>query len=267
MISSTYALKLKEIISEPLTHLFNKSLSKNEIPLDWKKANVTPIFKKGNTSSVANYRPVSLTVIFGKTLERIIKGKIEEFLNANSSITKSQHGFSKGRSCLSNLLVCNDSVVRMIDEGSAVDIVYLDLQKAFDKVSHDKLMKKVRELGIEGKVADWIENWLTNRVQRVVVGGVHSDWKEVTSGVPQGSILGPILFSIFINDLERNLMNDVLKFADDTKVWGKVDNVEDVSKMQEDLNRLGLWSEKNLMPINVSKCRVMHLGSRNQKAE
>src|SRR5437867_13071169 len=109
MISSTYALKLKEIISEPLTHLFNKSLSKNEIPLDWKKANVTPIFKKGNRSSVENYRPVSLTVIFGKTLERIIKGKIEEFLNANSSITKSQHGFSKGRSCLSNLLVCNDS--------------------------------------------------------------------------------------------------------------------------------------------------------------
>ena len=168
---------------------------------------------------------------------------------------------------MSNLLVCNDSVVRMIDEGSAVDIVYLDLQKAFDKVPHDKLMKKVREIGIDGEIADWIENWLTNRVQRVVVGGVHSDWKEVSSGVPQGSILGPVLFSIFINDLDSNLINEVLKFADDTKVWGRVDSVEDVSKMQEDLNRLGLWSEKNLMPFNVSKCRVMHLGNRNQKAE
>ena len=145
MISSTYALKLKEIISEPLSYLFSKSLSKNEIPLDWKKANVTPIFKKGDRSSVENYRPVSLTVLFGKTLERIIKRKIEEFLNVNSLTNKSQHGFSKGMSCLSNLLVCHDSVVRMIDEGSAVGIVYLDLQKAFDKVPHDKLMKKVRE--------------------------------------------------------------------------------------------------------------------------
>jgi len=157
--------------------------------------------------------------------------------------------------------------MRMMDEGSAVDVVYLDLQKAFDKVPHDKLMKKIRDIGIGGETANWIENWLTDRTQRVVVGGAYSEWKKVSSGVPQGSILGPVLFSIFINDLDRSLMNDVLKFADDTKVWGRVDNAEDVSRLQEDLKTLGRWSENNLMPFNVSKCRVMHLGCRNIKAE
>src|SRR6266516_4256699 len=133
MISSTYALKIKEMLAKPLAYLCNRSLVKNEIPMDWKKANVTPIFKKGNRGSVENYRPVSLTVLFGKTMERILKKKIEDFLISNNIITKSQHGFIKGRSCLSNLLICQESIMRMMDEGSVVDVVYLDLQKAFDK--------------------------------------------------------------------------------------------------------------------------------------
>lgn len=266
-ISSTYALKIKDIVSEPLALLFNKSLMNKEIPMDWKKANITPIFKKGDRSNMENYRPVSLTVLFGKAMERIIKTHVEEYLKENNIITGSQHGFRKGRSCLSNLLISQDSIIKMLDEGSAVDVIYLDLQKAFDKVPHDKLMKKVRATGIGGEVAHWIEAWLTNRVQRVLVGNGCSEWKEVSSGVPQGSILGPLLFSIFINDLDNGLRNAVLKFADDTKVWGRVDNAEDVRNMQDDLRKIGLWSEENHMPFNVGKCRVMYLGVKNMKAD
>ena len=124
-------------------------------------------------------------------------------------------------------------------------------------------MKKVRSLGIGGKLGDWVENWLRNRQQRVVVNGCYSDWADVKSGVPQGSILGPLLFTIYINDIDNNLCNPILKFADDTKMWGRGSSREDVLRMQEDLNTLELWSKENEMPFNISKCKVIHVGKRN----
>src|SRR6266516_122447 len=175
-ITSTYALSLKEILPKILKKLFNNSMSRNSIPLDCKKANVTPIFKKGNRGNVENYRPVSLTVIFGKVMEKIIKQKLDEFLKINNILVGSKHGFVKGKSCLTNLLVFQDSVYKKIDEGSAVDVIYLDLQKAFDKVPHAILMNKIREVGIVGELANWIENWLSNRTQRVVIDNQYSDW-------------------------------------------------------------------------------------------
>jgi hypothetical protein len=266
-ISSTYALKIKEIVAKPLACLFRRSIVNNEIPLDWKNANITPIFKKGDRSNVENYRPISLTPLFGKVFEKIIKRQIEDYLRCNALINTSQHGFSKARSCLSNLLVCQDSIMNMLDEGLAVDIVYLDFQKAFDKVPHSRLMEKVRHLGIKGKVADWIANWLSNRKQRVVINGMHSDWGDVKSGVPQGSILGPLLFTIFINDLDNKLVNNIIKFADDTKIWGQANTLDGVRTIQQDLVRLNEWSELNCMPFNVSKCKVLHIGSKNLRAE
>ena len=235
-------------------------MGNNEIPKEWKMANISPIFKKGDKSNVENYRPVSLTAFYGKVLEKIIKQNIEKFLMDTKFVKNSQHGFMKGGSCLSNLLICQDSIVQMIDEGSPVDIIYLDFQKAFDKVPHDILMEKVREAGIIGKLADWIENWLDGRSQRVGVNGEYSDWAEVTSGVPQGSILGPLLFTIFINDLEDNVKNRVLKFADDSKLWGRVGSIDERMSLQKDLDILGEWSIRNKMPFNVGKCKVMHVG-------
>jgi len=254
-------------LAKPLSLLFNSSLENNIIPSDWKRANITPIFKSADKSKVENYRPVSLTPFYGKVLEKIIKKHIETFLIETNFVNDSQHGFRKGRSCLSNLLVCQNSVISYIDSGAPVDIIYLDFQKAFDKVPHDRLISKVRKAGIGGRVADWLENWLSKRFQRVGVNGSFSEWAEVTSGVPQGSILGPLLFTIFINDFEDNVTNKILKFADDSKLWGAVETVQDRTGIQKDLDTLGEWSVINQMPFNVSKCKVMHIGKKNVKAD
>jgi ribonuclease P/MRP protein subunit RPP40 len=262
-ITSTYALKICEIIAGPLSSIFNRSFQHNEIPSDWKKGNVIPIFKKGSKKLVENYRPVSLTCFFGKTMEKIIKNYLETFLIDKNYIKASQHGFSKGKSCTTNLIIYQDSVLGMLDEDSSVDVIYFDLQKAFDKVPHDILIKKIIETGVEIDIVNWIENWLTDRQQRVVVDGECSDWAIVDSGVPQGSILGPLLFSIFINDIDNNLKNTILKFADDTKLWGKVDSDEERNLMQKDIDTLEFWSKMNKMPFNVPKCKVLHLGKNN----
>ncbi len=266
-ITSTYAIKSKDILAKALCLLFNKSIDRGEIPEDWKKANITPIFKTGDKCSVENYRPVSLTSFYGKVLEKIIKVHIEEKLIENNFVNRTQHGFSKGRSCLSNLLICHDSITRMIDDGSSVDIIYLDFQKAFDKVPHNRLIAKVRSAGIDGKILDWIIAWLEGRTQRVGINGSFSDWIVVTSGVPQGSILGPLLFTIYINDLEDNVKNKMLKFADDSKIWGRADTLEDRNSIQQDLEVLSQWSIINKMPFNVKKCKVMHIGKNNEKMD
>ena len=202
------------------------------------KANITPLFKKGSKKLIENFRPVSLTVIFGKIMEKIIKNYLEQFLLINNYIRETQHGFSKGRSCATNLLVFKGSVLSLLDEGSFVDVVYLVVQKAFDKVPHDKLIVKIRDTGAEEDVVRWIENWLSDREQRVVIDGEFSEWGSVESGVPQGSVLGPLLFSIYINDMDIGLNNKLIKFADDTKIWGQVNNLDDSKLLQADLDTL-----------------------------
>lgn len=172
----------------------------------------------------------------------------------------SQHGFRKGRSCLSNLLSFLDEVTQKIEQGESVDAVYLDLAKAFDKVPHQRLLNKLEAYGVRGKVLAWIRNWLKDRRQRVCLQGSESDWKSVVSGVPQGSVLGPILFLIYIDDLEIDIINSLLKFADDTKLYGIVDSLEARNNLQKDIDRLIQWSHDWQMEFNVEKCKVMHMG-------
>ena len=150
-----------------------------------------------------------------------------------------------------------------VDEGNSVDVIYLDFAKAFDKVPHQRLLLKLRAHGIGGNILRWIQNWLSNRKQRVCVGGVESSWQSVLSGVPQGSVMGPVLFLIFINDLDTGIYNHILKFADNTKVFGSINNTDDSSKLQDDLNKLVNWSQDWQMKFNVDKCKVMHLGRKN----
>ena len=210
-----------------------------------------------------NYRPVSLTPVICKLLERLIKDHMVDFLVKNKLLNSSQHGFLKARSCLTNMLCFLEEITKWIDVGSPVDIIYLDFQKAFDKVPHQRLLLKLKAHGIGDSITDWIEQWLTDRRQRVVVDGEVSNWKSVLSGVPQGSVLGPILFLIYINDLDDSITSNVLKFADDTKLFRKVNTDGDQQHLQNDLDRLVKWSEKWQMLFNFGKCKCLHTGHGN----
>jgi hypothetical protein len=161
------------------------------------------------------------------------------------------------------LLTFLEFATENIDGGESVDVVFLDFAKAFDKVPHQRLLGKLRGFGIGGKLYDWIENWLLNRYQRVCYGRGMSRWSRVTSGIPQGSVLGPILFIMFIDDLDEGVVGRLLKFADDTKIYGGVSSMDGRMSLQRDLDRLVEWSERWQMKFNVEKCKVMHLGSRN----
>ena len=252
-----------EQISIPLARVFNLSLKEGVVPFEWKEANIIPLFKKGSRNKSENYRPVSLTSVICKLLERLIKDHMVEFLVKHNLFNSSQHGFLKARSCLTNMLCFLEEITKWIDVGSPVDIIYLDFQKAFDKVPHQRLLLKLKAHGIGDSITDWIEQWLTDRRQRVVVDGEVSNWKSVLSGVPQGSVLGPILFLIYINDLDDSITSNVLKFADDTKLFRKVNTDGDKQHLQNDLDRLVKWSEKWQMLFNFGKCKCLHTGHRN----
>jgi hypothetical protein len=254
-----------EEIAPVLAEIFNKSLRTGEVPPDWKEANVSPIFKKGSRTAPGNYRPVSLTSVSCKLLESIIKDKVMHHLKRHGLIKKSQHGFLPGRSCATNLLAFFEKATAAVDMGESFDAVFLDFAKAFDKVPRRRLIKKVRAHGISGPLLLWIQNWLTDRRQRVVLNGSFSDWIEVLSGVPQGSVLGPLLFLIFINDIDMAAAEiDILvKFADDTKVGQAIRSAADSAALQSALDKLCQWSEKWGMSFNISKCKVMHFGRNN----
>ena len=266
-LSSRLLLHFPDEILAPVCMLFEKSLREGRVPEDWRRANVVPIYKSGDRGKAKNYRPVSLTCQLCKVFERLVRDELVEHLESKGLLRDTQHGFRRGRSCLTNLLTFLDRVTEELDKGGSVDVIYLDFAKAFDKVPHHRLLRKLEGYGVSGSVLAWIKGWLLNRWQRVGVRGHWSGWRRVLSGIPQGSVLGPVLFLVFIDDLEVGLMSEVLKFADDTKVFGRVDSESDREGLQRDLDRLVQWSEKWQMKFNVEKCKVMHLGRRNLGGE
>jgi len=254
---------LSRHVAKPLAHIFEKSLQTGEVPSDWKLANVTPIHKKGTKTQVTNYRPISLTSQVCRVLEGIIKQEILEDILSHNSLYQTQHGFLPKKSCVTNLLSFLEDVTKNVDGGTPIDTIYLDFTKAFDTVPHKRLLIKMADMNINHTVIKWVQNWLTNRAQRVTIRGAPSEWLPVTSGVPQGSVLGPILFLIYINDIDKGLTSKLLKFADDTKIFRAIKKESDCVELQRDINNIMEWSNKWQMKFNTTKCKVVHIGTKN----
>ena len=270
--------ELKEEMAEPLVKLYRKSMTTGKIPDEWREATVVPIYKqKGSRSDPGNYRPVSLTNVAGKLLERVVKNELTAHVESNGLMSESQHGFRAGRSVQTNMIDFLNKTTKWLDEGRSFDVVYMDFAKAFDKVCHRRLLVKLEECGIIGEALRWLEDWLSERRQRVRVGGEYSTWEDVISSVLQGSVLGGLLFNIFVDDVDDLGVDDAAedessmtasgKFADDTKVARVIENQSDVNRMQEMINALSKWAKKWAMSFNAGKCKVMHFGTRNPRAK
>ena len=237
------------------------SIHSQRLPAEWKEGQVTPIFKKGSRSSPGNYRPVSLTSVICKLLESIVRNALMEHMEEH--LTQCQHGFLTGRSCTTQLLDTMDLLTEFLDNREAVDVIFLDFAKAFDSVPHQRLVTKLAGYGVGGRVLGWIKDFLTERRQRVCVNGATSSWNSVLSGIPQGSVLGPVLFICFVNDMPEAVENFIRMFADDTKIFAAVRNASDGEKLQRDLQRLQEWTKVWQLRFNTGKCKVMHLGTNN----
>jgi len=265
-ISSFILKRCAEEVALPLTVIFNDCLRRGVCLTSWKKANIVPIFKDGDRSDPLNYRPVSLTSIPCKVMERIIKDDIMEQLIDQKVINKGQHGFVKGKSTTTNLLEFYDFVLHHMDEGDLLDLMFLDIRKAFDTVCHQKLIKRLKEIGINMYYIRWIEDYLEGREQRVVVRGEYSEWVEISSGVPQGSVLGPLLFMVYVNNITRGINNFSNMFADDMKIVGLVNSEDQQQKLKNDINLIYDNIKELDLSMNVKKCKVMHLGYNNRNS-
>jgi hypothetical protein len=235
------------------------------LPTQWLEAVVTPIFKKGDKCKAENYRPISLTSSTCKLFEKVLVRQLLEFLGNKNVVPINQHGYIPGRSAITTLLTSCNQWTKLLDTGKTVDIVYLDFSKAFDRVPHSLLLHKLERCGINGHVLNWIAAFLSSRTLAVKVGSVLSGKKLVISGVPQGSVRGRLLFTLYTSDLLARLQCPFAAYADDVKIFSSSNECRDINKLQIDLNFVTEWSDQWCLPLNPDKCSVMYLGFNNPK--
>lgn len=236
-----------------LTFIFNLSLREGVFIDQWKSATITPVFKNGKRDDVTCYRPISKLSSVSKIFEHVIYKRL--FFITKAWITPKQHGFFAGRSTTTNLTVFNEYCISAFEQGSQVEAIYTDFSKAFDKVSHSILFAKLQNMGFHANFLKWIESYITGRVCRVVIENFQSEPYLQTSGVPQGSILGPLLFNLFINDISYCFKkSSFLLYADDLKFYLKANSLRDIFDLQIDLDRLNAWCVLNKLHLNLSKC-------------
>lgn len=258
-----YLKENKSMLLYPLKVIFERSLYESKLPEMWKMANVSAIFKSGEKQKPENYRPISLTSVPGKLMEKIIRDSIVQHMTENNLFTPAQHGFIKGKSCLTQLIEFIEDISQAIDDGDTVDVIYLDFKKAFDKVPHQRLLLKLQKYGIKGKVHKWIKEFLSDRVQRVVINGIPSEWSKVSSGIPQGSVLGPVLFLIYINDMPDVIAVIIKLYADDAKLYSRVPlEVKERNQVQVSLDESVKWAKNWIMFYNFTKCHHLQIGRR-----
>ena len=257
----------KNELATPLYILWRKSLDTGQVPKILKQQSIVPIYKKGSKAKPENYRPVSLTSHILKLFERVLRAKIVEFIETENKLSNEQYGFRPGRSTITQLLVHIENIIQILEKHGNADILYLDFSKAFDKVCHQTLLRKLEGYNIKGKVLKWIESFLSDRYQKVVVQGVHSEPEKVKSGVPQGTVLGPVLFILYINNITEVIRNSACKiFADDSKLVKCIKNEEDKEMLLADLQAVMDWADINKMELNESKFMLLQHGN-NEEAK
>ena len=253
-------------LSTPLKDLFNFSLEKGQVPIIWKQANVTPIFKKDDPSEVSNYRPISLLSTVGKALEKIVHKHVFNFFHENQVITSLQSGFVPGDSTVNQSTDLYNTFCHALDEGKEVRAVFCDISKAFDRVWHKGLLYKLSSVGITGSLLQWFTDYLKNRQQRVVLPGAASNWTFLKAGVPQGSILGPLLFLVYINDIVENIHSSIRLFADDTSLYIIVDDpINAANQLNNDLDKIHSWAKTWLVSFNPAKSESMIFSRKRNK--
>ncbi|KAJ7417142.1 hypothetical protein BTVI_33821 [Pitangus sulphuratus] len=214
--------------------IFELSWESGEATADWKMKNIVPVFKKSKKEDHKNYMPVSLTSVPGKIMVKIILGSFEKHLEDNAVIGHNLQGFMRGKSCLSNLICFYDKVIHLADLGKPLDVTFLDFSKAFNTLSHSVLLDKMSSIQLNNHVIQWVRNWLTGGAQRVFLNGGTSDWHPVISGVPWAFIHSPVLFNVFINELDAGLEGILSKSDDNTKLRGALDSLEGREALQRD---------------------------------
>lgn len=257
-IPSLLLKKCSDCLVLPLSMLWSKSLVSGVVPTKLKCGTIVPIYKGGDRSQAKNYRPITLTSHLIKVFERVVVRKLVDYMESRTLFNNTQHGFRRGRSCLSQLIEHYQRIVEALEDGVQTDVVYLDFAKAFDKVDHGVLMRKLRGMGICGHLLAWIRAFLLDRRQVVAVEGVMSRESEVISGVPQGTVLGPLLFLVHISDIDQEIhYASVSSFADDTRLLKVVKNDNDARHMQRDLNSVYEWADTNNMEFNGTKFELL----------
>ena len=271
-VESRLLKECAEELAPVMSQLFRKSMDHGEVPELWKEANIVPIHKLGSRAIMSNFRPVALTSIISKVCEKIVCLTIMAFLTRNGLISPQQHGFVSGRSCQTNILLCLEKWTEIVDNGKSVDVAYFDYAKAFDKVSHRLLILKLSRYGIDGKLLSWLSNYLDQRKQRVLVGNAKSPWLEVVSGTTQGTVLGFLLFLLYINDLPGKCSPEdeslIMLLADDTKSFQEIGNEisqhqEGQHQLQQRIDRIDQWAKDWRMVIHPAKSKILHIGRNN----
>jgi len=250
------------IICHPLAYICNLSIITSTFPSMWKKAKVTPIYKDGNRDEVSNYRPISVLPILSKILERAVHNQLYDYLVCNNILSPCQSGFRSNHSTNTTLLDVTDYILNNMNDGNVIGAIFLDLKKAFDTVDHDLLLKKMFSYGITGMPLNWFKSYLTGRSQAVKVNSAISDFNDINIGIPQGSILGPLLFIIFVNSLPDSVDCKCVMYADDTTLLvSSPDPMTLQNKLKNNLDKIATWFESNKLTLNIKKTKLMLFGS------